>query len=77
MDKNAGFGQNRCWLTLGGAAGARRLAIVNGEATGVSGVKEINEAGDDSWYTATGRKLERRPDRKGIYIHRGQKMIIK
>ncbi len=77
VDKNAGFGQNRCWLTLGGAAGARRLAIVNGEATGVSGVKEISEAGDDSWYTATGRRLERRPVRKGIYIHGGQKMIIK
>lgn len=77
VDENAGFGQNRCWLTLGGAAGARRLAIVNGEATGVSGVKEISEAGDDSWYTATGRRLERRPVRKGIYIHGGQKMIIK
>lgn len=77
VDKNAGFGQNRCWLTLGGAAGARRLAIVNGEATGVSGVKEMNEAGDDSWYTATGRRLERRPVRKGIYIHGGQKMIIR
>lgn len=77
VDKNEGFGQNRCWLTLGGAAGARRLAIVNGEATGVSGVKEISEAGDDSWYTATGRRLERRPVRKGIYIHGGQKMIIK
>lgn len=77
VDENAGFGQNRCWLTLGGAAGARRLAIVNGEATGVSGVKEMNEAGDDSWYTATGRRLERRPVRKGIYIHGGQKMIIK
>jgi hypothetical protein len=74
---NHGFAQNRCWLTLGGAAGARRLAIVNGEATGVSGVKEISEAGDDSWYTATGRRLERRPVRKGIYIHGGQKMIIK
>jgi hypothetical protein len=77
VDKNEGFAQNRCWLTLGGAAGARRLAIVNGEATGVSGVKEMNEAGDDSWYTATGRRLERRPVRKGIYIHGGQKMIIK
>ena len=77
VDENAGFGQNRCWLTLGGAAGARRLAIVNGEATGVSGVKEISEAGDDSWYTATGRRLERRPVRKGIYIHGGQKMIIR
>ena len=77
VDENAGFGQNRCWLTLGGAAGARRLAIVNGEATGVSGVKEMNEAGEDSWYTATGRRLERRPVRKGIYIHGGQKMIIR
>lgn len=74
---NHGFAQNRCWLALSAPAGARRLVIVNGEATGVNGVKEMNEAGDDSWYTATGRKLERRPDRKGIYIHRGQKMIIK
>ena len=74
---NCGFAQNRCWLALSAPAGARRLVIVNGEATGVNGVKEMNEAGDDSWYTATGRKLERRPDRKGIYIHRGQKMIIR
>ena len=74
---NYGFAQNRCWLALSAPAGARRLVIVNGEATGVNGVKKMNEAGDDSWYTATGRKLERRPDRKGIYIHRGQKMIIK
>ena len=77
LGNNHGFAQNRCWIGLSAPAGARSLVIVNGEATGVNGVKEMNEAGDDSWYTATGRKLERRPDRKGIYIHRGQKMIIK
>ena len=72
-----GFAQNRCWIGLSALAGARSLVIVNGEATGVNGVKDIGEAAGDSWYTATGRRLERRPVRKGIYIHRGQKMIIR
>lgn len=72
-----GFARNRCWLALFAPAGARSLAVVKGEATGMSSVKKIGEAAGDSWYTATGRRLERRPVRKGIYIRGGQKMIIR
>lgn len=72
-----GFARNRCWLGLSAPAGARSLAVVKGDATGMSSVKDIGEAAGDSWYTATGRRLERRPVRKGIYIRGGQKMIIR
>lgn len=72
-----GFARNRCWLVLSAPAGARSLAVVKGDATGMSSVKDIGEAAGDCWYTATGRRLERRPVRKGIYIRGGQKMIIR
>ena len=33
-----------------------------------------NEAG--AWYTLDGRKLQAQPTRKGLYIHRGKKVVI-
>lgn len=77
LGDNDGFAQNRCWLALSAPAGARSLAIVTGEATGAVSVKAETEGGDDGWYSLTGRKLERRPHRKGIYLHGGKKIIIK
>ncbi|MBQ4485254.1 MAG: hypothetical protein II934_09705 [Prevotella sp.] len=30
---------------------------------------------NDSWYSIDGRKLQGEPKQKGIYIHRGKKMV--
>lgn len=77
VDQFDGIAANRCWLTLSGTPAASRLHIRSGESTEVSGVIEVNEVSDNTWYTITGRKIEKRPDRKGIYINNGKKVIIK
>lgn len=54
------------------------LVSANGETTeikeviGVSGVIEVN---DNSWYTLDGRKLDKQPTTKGLYIYKGKKVI--
>ena len=77
IDTNAGMAANRCWLTLNGTAGARSLRIGRGVSTDISGVKELSPAGDDAWYTLTGRKMDQRPRTSGVYIHGGKKIIVK
>ena len=72
-----GFAANRCWLRLKTTSNARRLEIRSGDATGVKEAKEVMESKDNIWYSLTGIRLESRPDRKGIYINGGKKVIIK
>lgn len=72
-----GFAANRCWLRLKTTSNARRLEIRSGDATGVKEAKEVKESKDNTWYSLTGIRLESRPDRKGIYINGGKKVIIK
>ena len=77
VDDFDGVAANRCWLTLNNTANARRLEIRSEESTEVKEVKEVREVSADTWYTLTGTKLEKRPDRKGIYLNNGKKVIIK
>ena len=77
----------RCWLTVTPAAtntaGARRLSI--GSANSSGGTTAIRTMDGDSsdaasdalWHTLDGRTLTTRPTQKGIYIHQGNKIIIK
>lgn len=44
------------------------------EATDIEGVKEVK---DNTWYTLDGRKLEKAPTKKGIYINGGRKVVVK
>ena len=60
-------------------APARSLAIVKGETTGVIQLTndEAVEGFNDVWYTIDGQKLDKKPTRKGLYIHNGKKHIVK
>jgi len=45
-----------------------------------TGIRDIDKRGDtnaESWYSLDGRKLNKRPDAKGIYIVNGKKVIVK
>ena len=46
------------------------------EITEVREVTEVREDSDDSWYTINGVKLDGKPSTKGVYIHKGRKLII-
>ena len=62
-------------LTEGGVKGIR---IVFDEETGIATTNltnQTNEAG--AWYTIDGRKLEGKPQQRGLYINNGKKMMVK
>ena len=70
---------NKAWLEVptGAAAGARALTIVfSDETTGVNEVIEVNGVTDDTFYDLNGRKVAV-PNKKGIYIQNGKKVVIK
>jgi hypothetical protein len=58
-----------------------RLKIrINTEAgTGIDSVteEEISDAKKDSWYTLDGRRLNGKPQRRGLYITREKKVIVR
>jgi hypothetical protein len=70
---------NRCWLQIGdqpAAARAMTRSIVGGgNTTGINAV-DSGELTGDSYYDLQGRKVEK-PNRKGIYIHNGRKVVLK
>ena len=68
----------RCYL-LTNETQARELSIVfDGELTGISHVTQDNHPAldDNNWYTLDGRKLQKKPVKKGIYIKKGHKVVI-
>ncbi|MBO7115882.1 MAG: leucine-rich repeat domain-containing protein [Prevotella sp.] len=57
-----------------------RLIAADGGTTGVrevNVVKEVNGDNDNSWHTLDGRKLDKQPTQKGLYIVNGKKVVIK
>ena len=69
-------------ITVGDISNGVRMNF--GEENEVNEVKEVlvqdkrqSRANDDSWYTLDGRKLVGKPTKKGMYIHNGNKVVIK
>lgn len=58
-------------------AGARTMIIViGGDATAIKSIKHVS-TDNDAWYTIDGRRLNRKPTAKGLYIHHDKKFVIK
>ncbi len=57
-------------------AATRSIAIEGEETTGIDAI-DNGQWTIDNWYSLDGRKLGDKPTKKGIYIHNGQKVIIK
>ena len=54
------------------------LRVVKNETTKVEDVRsKQEEVRDAQWYTLDGQKLSKKPNRKGIYIQNGKKVVIK
>ena len=71
------IGANKCWLQIGdqpAAARAMTRSITGGgDTTNMDDVRWQME--DGNYYDLQGRKVEK-PNRKGIYIHNGQKVVV-
>ena len=72
-------GANKCWLHIASqpaAARAMTRSIVGGNGTtGIDAIENVT-IDNEGWYDLQGRKVEK-PNRKGIYIHNGQKVVIR
>ena len=82
-DSSLSIPAHRCILTLPEPLSAPRLHInINGEATSLSEAKEDSSlftlhSSLSGWYTLDGRKLDKQPTVKGLYIYKGKKVVIK
>lgn len=66
----------RAYFQLSEAATSREFVLNFGdEATGINA--PTISVDNDAWYTIDGRKLEKKPVTKGLYIHNGKKFVIK
>jgi hypothetical protein len=73
LNPNHGIGGSR-------PAPSRLKIRINTEAgTGIDSVteEEISDAKKDSWYTLDGRRLDGKPQRRGLYITREKKVIVR
>jgi hypothetical protein len=50
----------------------------DGEATAIAPViRTIDLDGTERWFDLSGRQLSGKPAKKGVYIHRGKKQVVK
>ena len=73
-------GANKCWLHIASqhaAARAMTRSIVGGgNTTGIDAIENVT-IDNEGWYDLQGRKLQTKPNRGGIYIHNGKKVVIR
>ena len=54
------------------------LVFEDEETTGISEEVIVNsEESTDDWYTLDGRKLDKKPTQKGVYIMNGKKQVVR
>ena len=60
-------------------APARRFVLdFDGDVvTSIDGICIDDSRTAEGWYSLDGRRLDRKPTRKGVYIHNGNKVIVK
>jgi len=72
---NSGLAAHRLWLNVSSAA-AREL-IIGDDATGIASMDDAGSQNADGWYSLDGRKLDKAPKKKGVYVNSGRKVVIK
>ena len=71
-------GANKAWLSIPSqqTPGARQLKIVFADATtSIHNSQFTIDNGD--WFDLNGRKLDKMPTKKGVYIQNGKKVVVK
>ena len=58
--------------------------VLNFGDEGTTGIRNIDnsainnlQSDGDAWYDLSGRRLNGKPDRAGIYIHNGRRVMVK
>ncbi len=73
----------RCWFELDAVLGVEmefdtsRISMsFDDETTGI-GYNKRETTNNNQWYTLDGRKLDKKPTAKGVYVKEGRKVVIK
>ncbi len=77
---SAAIPAHRCYLSLTSEARKRSLGIDFGDGT--TSLRELEGSEEwkekrEMWYTLDGRKLNTMPQKKGLYVRNGQKVVVK
>ncbi len=67
---------HRAYLVLSSDAGARLSIGFDDEATGIRNL-EADSNGNDVWFSLDGQRFDKKPAKKGLYIHNGEKEFVK
>ena len=67
---------HRAYLVLSSDAGARLSIGFDDEATGIRNL-EADGNGNDVWFSLDGQRFDKKPAKKGLYIHNGEKEFVK
>ena len=70
------IGEHRCYLPGTGTAGTRGLTIDLGNGTTDISPKTAEVFDSGEWFDLQGRRIEK-PQKKGLYIHDGKKVVVK
>ena len=57
-------------------SGAELRMVVDDGAVGIDGIRETT-ADSDTWYTVDGQRLSGHPAKAGLYIHNGEKVLLR
>ena len=70
-------GPNKAWLSVNtGEPSARIMLVFDDETTGVRSI-DNGQLTIDNWYDLNGRKLDKMPTKKGVYLFNGRKVVVK
>ena len=81
--EGAGLGACRAYFKIGEDGNTARITAFSidfgDETTGIRSIENesLTKDNDDAWYTLDGRKLEGKPVMKGVYINKGNRIMIK
>ena len=70
------IGEHRCYLPGTGTASTRGLTIDFGNGTTDISTKTAEVFDSGEWFDLQGRRIEK-PQKKGLYIHDGKKVVVK
>ena len=68
-------GANKAWLSVSNS-NARAINLVFDETTKITNTNLTNLT-NGNWYDLNGRKLDKMPTKKGVYLFNGRKVVVK
>ncbi|MCK8621580.1 hypothetical protein [Prevotella sp. E13-27] len=70
------IGANKAWLSINTGVPSARITLVFDETTKITNTN-ITNITNGNWYDLNGRKLDKMPTKKGVYIMNGRKVVVK